>query len=80
MSWGPKPLLKILEQKIDDFNSTFYIEMVIEGSREVRTEYLIYDPLTFIGSVGGTLGLFVGFSIMQFPAMMGIYKIIKVLK
>ena len=54
---------------IDEFNSMFYINMVIEGSREVRTEYLIYDPLTFIGTVGGTLGLFVGFSFYDFVVM-----------
>ena len=28
----------------------------------VKTEYLIYDDIAMIGNVGGTLGLFVGFS------------------
>ena len=28
----------------------------------VKDEYLIYDMLTMIGAVGGTLGLFIGFS------------------
>ena len=28
----------------------------------VKTEYLIYDDIAMIGNVGGTLGLFIGFS------------------
>ena len=28
----------------------------------VQEEYLIYDTIGFIGSVGGTLGMFIGFS------------------
>ena len=28
----------------------------------VKTEYLIHDVISMIGNVGGTLGLFVGFS------------------
>ena len=30
---------------------------------DIKQEYLIYDTITMIGSVGGTLGLFIGFSI-----------------
>ena len=29
----------------------------------VHEEYLIYDTIGFIGSLGGTLGMFIGFSI-----------------
>ena len=29
---------------------------------EVQEEYLIHDSMSIIGSVGGTLGLFIGFS------------------
>ena len=31
---------------------------------DVKQEYLIYDIITMIGSVGGTLGLFIGFSFL----------------
>ena len=31
-------------------------------TEEVNQEYLIYDITGFVGSVGGTLGLFIGFS------------------
>ena len=31
-------------------------------NEEVNQEYLIYDITGFVGSVGGTLGLFIGFS------------------
>ena len=34
----------------------------ISKMKEVYEEYLVYDVAGFIGSFGGTLGLFVGFS------------------
>ena len=34
----------------------------ISDDEEVNQEYLIYDITGFVGSVGGTLGLFIGFS------------------
>ena len=33
---------------------------------KVQEEYLIYDFIGFVGTVGGTLGLFVGFSFYDF--------------
>ena len=42
---------------------------LIKGQREVHQEYYIYGPLEFIGTVGGTLGLFVGFSFYDFIAV-----------
>ena len=33
---------------------------------KVYEEYLITDGITLVGSVGGTLGLFIGFSISNF--------------
>ena len=33
---------------------------------EVHSEYLIYDMSGLIGSIGGSLGLFVGFSFRDF--------------
>ena len=34
----------------------------ISKTIEVNQEYIIYDATGFIGSIGGTLGLFIGFS------------------
>ena len=34
-------------------------------TEEVNQEYLIYDITGFVGSVGGTLGLFIGFSFLD---------------
>ena len=34
----------------------------ISKTIEVNQEYIIYDVTGFIGSIGGTLGLFIGFS------------------
>ena len=39
------------------------------SNREIHIEYLIYDTLSLIGTIGGTLGLFVGFSFYDFLAM-----------
>ena len=45
---------------------TFYLIVNMGDNREVNKEYLIYDTLSLIGTVGGTLGLFVGFSFYEF--------------
>jgi hypothetical protein len=36
----------------------------------IHEEYLVYDFLSFVGSVGGSLGLFVGFSFFDFGSML----------
>ena len=51
--------------EIWDFN--LYIEM--GSNREINKEYFIYDTLSLIGTIGGTLGLFVGFSFYDFLVM-----------
>ena len=40
---------------------------------EVRKQYLIYDFNGFIGFVGGTLGLFIGFSFFDFCIYLGTF-------
>ena len=37
---------------------------------QFHQEYLIFDTLSLIGTVGGTLGLFVGFSFYYFVVML----------
>ena len=51
----------------DEFN--FFIGVKIGTTRERQTEYFIYDTLSMVGTVGGTLGLFVGFSFYDFICM-----------
>ena len=46
----------------DEIPNTFNMWFTMQGNKEIHREYLVYDPLDFIGTVGGTLGLFVGFS------------------
>jgi hypothetical protein len=36
----------------------------------INEEYLVFDILSFVGSVGGSLGLFVGFSFFDFGSML----------
>ena len=41
----------------------FVYEFLINEQLQVYEEYLIYDIISLVGSVGGTLGIFVGFSL-----------------
>ena len=52
------------EKKSDD--SKFYLIVEMGQNREMNREYLIYDVWSLIGTVGGALGLFVGFSFYDF--------------
>lgn len=54
---------KILNENIDKSNLvTLWYHFVAPGFMIVKEEYLIYDLIAMIGSVGGTLGLCIGFS------------------
>ena len=56
---------KILNQNFNDRNGnrvTLWYHFAPPGFMIVKEEYLIYDLISMIGSVGGTLGLCVGFS------------------
>ena len=57
--------------KISDMKTKFnyvYIQykFLVPLKAKVYEEYLITDGITLIGSLGGTLGLFIGFSISNF--------------
>ena len=46
-----------------------------EDEVEVFEEYLIYEITSVIGSIGGTLGLFIGFSFFDiFAKLINIFK------
>ena len=38
--------------------------------RKILREYFIYDGLGMIGSIGGSLGLFIGFSFFDFASLL----------
>ena len=46
----------------DNNKVTFYLQMGSPKNVSVDEEYLIYDFVAMIGAIGGTLGLFIGFS------------------
>ena len=50
-----------------DMNHTTYFSYSIKAPATMRVneEYLIYDFVGLVGSVGGTLGMFIGFSFMN---------------
>ena len=70
--WGT--LLKYSISKIPDWNQSFQTSYACShayrfrfvfanpGKVTVTTEYLLYDFISTLGNVGGTLGLFIGFS------------------
>ena len=47
---------------VNQIGAMFTIIVDLVGTRNLKIEYLIYDALSLIGTIGGTLGLFVGFS------------------
>ena len=51
------------DQDPDSIKATFAYKFLSPLKTKVYEEYLITDGITLIGSVGGTLGLFIGFSI-----------------
>ena len=62
---------------IDPYESDFSVIIEMGSNREYNREYLIYDTLSLIGTVGGTLGLFVGFSFYDFVIMIIKYLLSK---
>ena len=55
----------------EDVEDEFWFDIYVKigATRERQTEYFIYDTLSMVGTVGGTLGLFVGFSFYDFICM-----------
>ena len=51
-------------ENVEDVENKFNFGIVVEigATRQRQVEYLIHDTLSLVGTVGGTLGLFVGFS------------------
>ena len=68
------PKIKDIKSEVDnakDVENEFTFDIIVEigATRERQTEYFIYDTLSMVGTVGGTLGLFVGFSFYDFISM-----------
>ena len=49
-------------QSTDDHSISFAFQFMWHDHLIVHEEYLIYDLVGMVGSVGGTLGMFIGFS------------------
>ena len=52
----------VIEVKFDTTPKSFWELRSLEPFKTVKTEYYIISGLSFVGNVGGTLGMFVGFS------------------
>ena len=63
-----KDIIDEVDENVED-EFTFDIIVEIGAFRERQIEYFIYDTLSMVGTVGGTLGLFVGFSFYDFISM-----------
>ena len=55
----------VFERKIDKQNITLFLKYQ-SMTMDVSEEYLVYDFPNFIGTLGGSLGLFIGFSYTGF--------------
>ena len=69
------PKIKDIKSEVDnaeDVEDEFIFDIIVEigATRERQTEYFIYDTLSMVGTIGGTLGLFVGFSFYDFISML----------
>ena len=56
------------EEKNDDYDQ-FHLIMEMGTNKQFEREYLIYDSWNMVGTIGGALGLFVGFSFYDFILM-----------
>ena len=54
--------MKSLVGYVNDSKSVWMDYLFLSGYLEVHQEYLVYEMDDVIGSIGGTLGLFIGFS------------------
>ena len=65
------PKIKDIKSEVSNVEDEFNFDIIVEigVTRERHIEYLIYDTLNLVGTVGGTLGLFVGFSFYDFICM-----------
>ena len=52
----------VIEVKFDTEPESVWNLRSLDGFKTIKTEYLIISTLSLIGNVGGTMGMFVGFS------------------
>ena len=57
-----KPIIKKSTEKYKSHHQFYYEFANSENECRIFEEYLIYDTMGMIGSVGGTFGMFIGFS------------------
>ena len=54
---------KRLTPGADNYTTTFGYDFNSPELTLIYDEYIIFDPVTLVGNIGGTLGIYVGFSI-----------------
>ena len=57
--------MKSLVGYVNDSKSVWMDYLFLSGYLQVHQEYLVYEIDDIIGSIGGTLGLFIGFSFLE---------------
>ena len=68
------------QEPVDNaYRLTFYYVFDFSFSVTVHEEYLVHDFISMIGSVGGTLGMCIGFSFTGFSSSI-LNQILKILK
>jgi hypothetical protein len=75
---GSIPIGSVKLNKAGDSKKSADLGIIfITTSVTINEEYLIYDIYSFVGSVGGYMGLFIGFSFFDFGVMIVNYLIDK---
>ena len=61
------------ELLLNDYGTGFWIQLT-SPEIKVHKKYEVYDFSGIVGTVGGSLGLFIGFSFMDFMLMLINFK------
>ena len=57
---------EVKKEKLHEYQWSF---MMASSKTQVYQEYVVYDAMGLVGNIGGTLGLFLGFSFRDFILM-----------
>ena len=57
--------LQITEKEMDDRNEIWLDIVLSQSMLKIKTETLMFPPRSLIADIGGTLGLFLGFSFVM---------------
>ena len=54
--------VEVNQEELEDKGKVLYFKLLMDPTVEVEEEYMIFDTVSMIGAIGGTMGLLIGFS------------------